>query len=199
MTNLEIFRPKSGIFMAFSAFFAASALVSINIMDYGFINSISAIAWSLVFCAIFYLIFVHPKVIFFDEGLMIINPLQSFTVGWHEVEEIDARYTMYVIHSQTREKIHAFAAQAPGRYHSRTVHPNEVKGMRVGDSGIIRAGESPRTSSGAATAIARNRFDQFKRFEGQGKVNYDSSWNFNGITLFLALTIVAVFAQVMHS
>jgi hypothetical protein len=198
MTNLETFRPKSGITMALFAFFAVSALVSINIMDYGFVNAMSSIAWGLVVCAIFYLIFIHPKVVFFDEGLMIINPLQSFTVGWHEIEEIDARYTMYIVHGPSREKIHAFAAQAPGRYHSRTVHPNEVKGMRVGDSGIIRAGESPRSSSGAATAIARTRFEQFQRFEGRGAIAYNSTMNFNGVSLFLALLVIAVIAQVMH-
>lgn len=198
MTNLETFRPRGGYVMGLSIFFAVSALVYINIVDYGWRNSLSALAWGLVVNAIFYLIFIHPKVDFFDEGLLIVNPMQSFRIGWHEISEIDARYTMYVIHSVTGEKIHAFAAQAPGRYHSRTVHPNEVKGMRVGDSGMIRAGESPRSSSGAATAIARSRLDQFLRFNSQNGVAFQSTFNKSGAAIFSILLVLATVAQLMH-
>lgn len=184
--------------MAFSAYFAISALVYINIADYGFRNALTSITWGLVVSAIFYLIFIHPKVIFFDEGLIIINPLQSYTIGWHEVQEIDARFTMYVIHSGTGEKIHAFAAQAPGRYHSRNIHPNEIKGMRVSDSGVIRAGESPRSNSGAATAIARTRLEQFQRTAAHDGLSFTAKFNRKAVEIFSLLLIVAIFAQVLH-
>lgn len=184
--------------MAFSAFFAISALVYINIIDYGFANALSSLAWGLVVCAIFYLIFIHPKVVFADEGLLIVNPLQSFIIGWHEVQDIDARFTMYVIHSVSGAKIHAFAAQAPGRYHSRTVHPNEIRGMRVNDSGMIRAGESPRSNSGVATAIARTRLDQFQRFNSVGTLNFESTFNTRAAYIFSMLLCFAVIAQIFH-
>ncbi|MEN9517115.1 MAG: hypothetical protein RLZZ159_981 [Actinomycetota bacterium] len=184
--------------MAFSTFFAVSALVYINIIDFGFRNAASSIAWGLVISSIFYLIFIHPKVVFFDEGLLIINPLQSFKIGWHEVQEIDARFTMYIVHSISGNKIHAFAAQAPGRYHSRSVHPNEVKGMRVGDSGMIRAGESPRSNSGVATAIARSRIEQFQRFSTPGTVVFEYNFNKHAAYIFSALLAVAVIAQILH-
>jgi hypothetical protein len=185
--------------MAFSAFFAISALSYINIVDYGFRGGLTSITWGLVLSAVFYLIFIHPKVVFFDEGLTIVNPLTTITMGWHDVDDIDARFTMYVVNKTSGTKIHAFAAQAPGRYHSRTVHPNEVKGMRVGDSGMIRAGESPRTSSGAATAIARTRFEQFQRFENQRSITFSSEFNKRAVVAFVALVVVAVVTQVFHS
>jgi hypothetical protein len=184
--------------MGFSAFFAISALVYINIIDYGFSSALSSLLWGVFTSAIFYLIFIHPKVVFFDEGILIINPLHSFKIGWHEVQEIDARYTMYVIHSTTGKKIHAFAAQAPGRYHSRTVHPNEVKGMRVGESGMIRAGESPRSSSGVATAIARSRFDQFQRFNQPSHINFAANFNSRATVIVSAFFVAAVIAQIFH-
>lgn len=199
MTNAETFRPTSGYIMAFSAFFAISALSYINIIDYGFRGGLTSITWGLVLSAVFYLIFIHPKVVFFDEGLTIVNPLTTITMGWHDVDDIDARFTMYVVNKTNGAKIHAFAAQAPGRYHSRTVHPNEVKGMRVGDSGMIRAGESPRTSSGAATAIARTRFEQFQRFENQRSITFSSEFNKRAAIAFVALVVVAVVTQVFHS
>ena len=199
MTNAETFRPRSGYVMAFSAFFAISAFSYINILDYGLDGGVTSIAWGLVLSAIFYLIFIHPKVVFFDEGLTIVNPLKTITLGWHDVDDIDARFTMYVVNKISGEKIHAFAAQAPGRYHSRTVHPNEVKGMRVGDSGMIRAGESPRTSSGAATAIARARLEQFQRFESQGTITFSSEFNKRAAIAFIALVVIALVTQVIHS
>ena len=195
---METFRPRSGYIMAFGAFFAISALVYINIIDYGFRNAASSIAWGLVVCNIFYIIFIHPKVVFFDEGLLIINPLQSFKIGWNEVQEIDARFTMYIVHSVSGNKIHAFAAQAPGRYHSRSVHPNEVKGMRVGDGGMIRAGESPRSNSGVATAIARSRIEQFQRFSTPSTVVFEYNFNKHAAYIFSALLAVAVIAQILH-
>jgi len=185
--------------MGFSAFFAISALVYINIIDYGFNSALSSLLWGLFTCALFYLIFIHPKVVFFDEGLLIVNPLQSFKIGWHEVQEIDARYTMYIIHTATGRKIHAFAAQAPGRYHSRTVHPNEVKGMRVGESGMIRAGESPRSSSGVATAIARSKMDQFQRFNQPSGIDFEVHFNAKATVIITALFVVAVVAQIFHT
>lgn len=198
MSNVETFRPRSGFVMAFSAFFAISAFTYINILDYGLMGGLPSIGWGLVLSTIFYLILIHPKVIFFDEGLTIVNPLTTITLGWHDVVEIDARFTMYVIHRESGTKIHAFAAQAPGRYHSRTVHPNEVKGMRVGDSGMIRAGESPRTSSGAATAIARARLEQFERFHSQGSVEFSSKFNKSAAIIGTAFFAIALVIQVIH-
>lgn len=198
MSNVETFRPRSGFVMAFSAFFAISAFTYINILDYGLMGGLPSIGWGLVLSTIFYLIFIHPKVIFFDEGLTIVNPLTTITLGWHDVVEIDARFTMYVVHRKSGVKIHAFAAQAPGRYHSRTVHPNEVKGMRVGDSGMIRAGESPRTSSGAATAIARARLEQFERFHSQGSVEFSSKFNKSAAIIGTAFFAIALVIQVIH-
>ncbi|MBU3692835.1 MAG: hypothetical protein FGM47_04870 [Candidatus Nanopelagicaceae bacterium] len=199
MSNLETFRPRSGYVMGFSAFFAISALVYINIIDYGLSAALSSLIWGVFASALFYLIFIHPKVVFFDEGVLIVNPLQSFKIGWHEVSEIDARYTMYVIHSTSGRKIHAFAAQAPGRYHSRTVHPNEVKGMRVSESGMIRAGESPRSNSGVATAIARSKFEQFKRFNQAGVVEFETNFNNRAALIVAALFFTAIVAQIIHS
>jgi hypothetical protein len=71
--------------------------------------------------------------------------------------------------------------------------------MRVGDSGMIRAGESPRTSSGAATAIARARLEQFQRFESQGSIAFSSEFNKRATIAFVALVFIALVTQVIHS
>ena len=70
--------------------------------------------------------------------------------------------------------------------------------MRVGDSGMIRAGESPRTSSGAATAIARARLEQFERFHSQGSVEFSSKFNKSAAIIGTAFFAIALVIQVIH-
>ncbi|MFM8694470.1 MAG: hypothetical protein ACKOCY_07645, partial [Actinomycetota bacterium] len=142
MSNVEQFRPRNGYFLSFWAFFTISTLTYVNVLDYGFRGGLPSITWGLFACSLFYLIFLHPKVVYCDEGIVIVNPMQNITLGWNEISLIDSRFTMYVIHQSSGAKYHAFAAQAPGRYHIRNVHPTEIRGMQLNDSGSIKAGES---------------------------------------------------------
>lgn len=199
MSNIESFRPRSGYLLAFTAYFAISAFAYVNILDYGFRGGLPSLAWGLWLCALLYLIFIHPKVIFSDEGLVIINPLKKITIGWHEISEIDARFTMYVKHLPTGVKVHAFAAQAPGRYHSRNIHPNEVKGLRIGDSGLMRAGESPRSNSGAATAIARAKLENFSMSRNLTGLKFAVKVNKTGLLIMAALLTIALVIQFFHT
>ena len=199
MSNIESFRPRSGYLLAFTAYFAISAFTYVNILDYGLRGGLPSLTWGLWLCALLYLIFIHPKVIFSDEGVVIVNPLKKITIGWHEISEIDARFTMYVTHLPTGVKHHAFAAQAPGRYHSRNIHPSEVKGLRIGDSGMIRAGESPRSNSGAATAIARARNENFIKSGNLTGFKFGTELNRNGMFINAALFALALGVQFLHA
>jgi len=199
VSNIESFRPRSGYLLAFTAYFAISAFAYVNILDYGFRGGLPSLAWGLWLCALLYLIFIHPKVIFSDEGLVIINPLKKITIGWHEISEIDARFTMYVTHLPTGVKVHAFAAQAPGRYHSRNIHPNEVKGLRIGDSGLMRAGESPRSNSGAATAIARAKLENFSKSRNLTGLKFAVKVNKTGLLIMAVLLTIALVIQFFHT
>ena len=68
---------------------------------------------------------------------------------------------MSIIKNDGKE-IFAWAAPAPGRYHARSVHPSEVRGMNVGAEGIIRPGESPRSDSGVAKHLVLTRLEKFR-------------------------------------
>lgn len=113
----------------------------------------------LVVVGIFiYLIFQRPAIILSDECIRIINPLSEIAIGWQDIESIEARYTMS-IETTDGDCIYAWAANAPGRYHSRKIHPSDIRGMNLPD--LFRAGESPRTDSGVATHLARLKLKQF--------------------------------------
>jgi hypothetical protein len=92
------------------------------------------------------------------------------------------------------EKIYAWAAQAPGRYHSRTVHASEIRGLKIPDLQNMRPGESPRTHSGQALALARIRMEAFHATgdnSTRGACDYRTEFNRNGLTALITLFVIA--------
>jgi hypothetical protein len=179
-----------------------SAMVYLQFADYGLTSGFVASIWGVFVASIFFQIFLYPRIHFFDEGVEIINPLSRHLIGWHEVESIDARYTMSIMTQSDRGKngrVHAFAAPAPGRYHSRSIHQSELRGLNLGDSGTIRSGESPRTQSGIAAAIARGRLKEFKRLDTAQLIAYRYQFNHGAIIANLAIATIGIIALVFHN
>jgi len=125
----------------------------------------------------------------FDEGITITNPLRETTIGWDQVQEISAKFSMYI--TVGGEKIYAWAAQAPGRYHSRTVHATEIRGLQIPDTNSMRAGESPRSHSGVAVALARIRLGAFAKSQTVG-ATYRTDFNRYGLFALVALFTAAI-------
>lgn len=158
MGNPESFRPRSNLVLAGAIFFVAGGL-GLSAFPLGTTQGrIVAATWTALACYATYLCFVRPRLVLADEGATIINPLRDITVGWDAVQAIDAQYTMSLVVGGKR--IYAWAAPAPGRYHARSVHPAEIRGLRV-DATDVRVGESPRSDSGVATHLTRLRYDAF--------------------------------------
>jgi hypothetical protein len=196
MTNPEIFRPWSGYLMA-GVVFLMSAILSIQIATQGDLHgTLTAIAWGTAACCLAYLIFIRPKVTLFDEGLTITNPFIEITLGWQAVEEIEARYCMSV--SVGERQIYAWAAPAPGRYHARTVHESEIKGLKVGASNVIRPGESPRTHSGIATHLAKLRLEKFRDSPGVQRCKSEVGYNTAGVVVLVTSLCIGLLLNFSH-
>ena len=189
MTNPEVYRARSSYFFAFSIYFLTAGLTAQSFYVETVNSFVTTLSWSLLICYLFHIGFIRPKVTIFDEGITITNPLRETTVGWDQVQEISAKFSMYV--SVGGEKIYAWAAQAPGRYHSRTVHATEIRGLQIPDTNNMRAGESPRSHSGVAVALARIRLDSFVKSQTVG-ANYRSEFNRFGLVILVALFVTAI-------
>jgi len=97
VNNPQIFRPKSGYIFAGMALWIVATMLYLQIIDYGFnFGLIIASIWGALVCSICYQIFIHPKVVFFDEGVEIVNPFAHHLIGWQDVEQIDTRYTLSI-------------------------------------------------------------------------------------------------------
>ena len=189
MSNPEIYRARSSYFFAAFIYFFCAGITAQSFLVETVESFIATLSWSLLICYLFHLGFIRPKVTIFDEGITITNPLRETTVGWDQVQEISAKFSMYV--SVGGEKIYAWAAQAPGRYHSRTVHATEIRGLQIPDTNNMRAGESPRSHSGVAVALARIRLDSFVKNQTVG-ANYRSEFNRFGLVILVALFVTAI-------
>lgn len=160
MTSPEMFRPYinywlSGIGGAMSGLFLWSSFV-----PGGTVTEWTGIFIAIVAIDLIYIFLLRPKIIFYDEGLVITNPVTQYRIGWQDVEEIETRWALTL--ELKGRRISAWAAPGPGRHHARTVHPSEVKGLRIAETGSIRPALSPRTDSGVATHLAQLRLDQYR-------------------------------------
>lgn len=203
MNNPQIFRPKSGYIFAGMALWIVATMLYLQIIDYGFnFGLIIASIWGALVCSICYQIFIHPKVVFFDEGVEIVNPFTHYLIGWQDVEQIDTRYTMSIKTSGESvgiKKIHAFAAPAPGRYHSRSIHQSELRGLNIQGAGSIQAGQSPRSHSGVASAIANQKIVAFQRLDRPQLVQYRYQFNRKALWLNLILFIAGTLLLIIHN
>ena len=193
MTNPEIYRARSSYFFAAFIYFLCAGISAQSFFVETLDSFNATLSWSLLICYLFHLGFIRAKVTIFDEGITITNPLRETTVGWDQVQEISVKFSMYI--SVGGEKIYAWAAQAPGRYHSRTVHATEVRGLQIPDTNSMRAGESPRSHSGVAVALARIRHDAFAKSQTVS-ATYRSDFNVTGLVTLVLLFTAAIFLTV---
>ena len=193
MTNPEIYRARSSYFFAAFSYFLCAGLTAQSFFVETLDSFNLTLIWSLFICFLFHLGFIRPKVTIFDEGIKITNPLRETTVGWDQVQETSVKFSMYI--SVGGENIYAWAAQAPGRYHSRTVHATEVRGLQIPDTNSMRAGESPRSHSGVAVALARIRHDAFAKSQTVS-ATYRSDFNVTGLVTLALLFTAAIFLTV---
>jgi hypothetical protein len=189
MTNPEVYRARSSYFFAFSIYFLTAGLTAQSFYVETVNSFVTTLSWSLLICYLFHIGFIRPKVTIFDEGIKITNPFREITIGWDQVQEISAKFSMYV--TVGGEKVYAWAAQAPGRYHSRNVHASELRGLQIPDTNNMRAGESPRSHSGVAVALARIRLEAFASKQIAG-ATYRSDFNRYGFSVLVALFVAAI-------
>ena len=185
------------------ALWIVATMLYLQIIDYGFnFGFVIASIWGALVCSICYQIFIHPKVIFFDEGLEIINPFSKHLIGWQDVEQVDTRYTMSIKTqggSIGNKQIYAFAAPAPGRYHSRSIHQSELRGLNIQSTGSIQAGQTPNSHSGVASAIANQKMIAFKRLDSPQLVQYRYQFNRKTFWINLIFLVTGTLLLIIHN
>lgn len=156
MHEREIFRPKSGLFLSGCVVLLCACFIWSAAATNGLATAIS---WSLAVIDCTYLILIRPKVIFTEESLTIINPIEEVTIGWGDIELVDAKWCMSI--SSKHGRFNAWAAPAPSRHHSKKIHPSELKAMEIAGRESISPARSPESDSGIAVHMAQLRIATF--------------------------------------
>ena len=190
MSNALVYRSRSNFVFFGLGIFLSIGLIADNLIISDGEGIFSVLAISTAIALGSYVLFLKPKIVFFDEGIIITNMLSEVTVGWHEVETIETRFCMSV---QVDDKvIYAVAAPAPGRYHSRTVHESEMRGISVPTTESLRPGDSPRSQSGVAAHHARSRMNDFFKRGLEPTITYTTT-----AKPWAALVALSLFAAVL--
>jgi hypothetical protein len=202
MENPESFRPRSGFVFTGIVLVFVGIYTAQSFLYFSFQSGVTTALWAALITFTSWLIFIRPRIIIFDEGIVIINPLYEITVGWESVISIDVRYTasiriqnpikLYRFSRKTSEYIYAWAAPAPGRYHSRTIHDTEIRGIGIDHQLALRPGDSPKSHSGQAAAMARLRFLNFEKRGTNSPIGTTLKSNTNGISIFTIITLLIV-------
>ncbi|MFM8752142.1 MAG: PH domain-containing protein [Actinomycetota bacterium] len=192
MTNVEFFRPKTAVFTAYCGYGLLTLAVIQPVVTGDFIDATRSVAVAAFISTLIYLIIHRPSLEIGDEGVVINNPLNRIEIGWQDVLEIETRYSL-TFHTKSKS-YSAWAALAPGRYHHRTVNPYEVKGLIPNSTKLIRASDSPRTDSGAASYIAKLRWNNFNKSRPRNPIELRNEFT---ATRAIGFACVALFAIVI--
>lgn len=192
MNQTETYRPKSsllfaGIGLVFCGFFLWSSFY-----QGGTTSEITSSLVTAFVATCIYMFLIKPKVDFQEGGIIITNPTEEITIGWADVIDIDARWALAIATDNFIAS--AWAAPAPGRHRSRSIHVTEIRGLGIELDGSIRPADSPRSDSGAAAHLARINFQKFKMQRGLQSLATERRRNFRplvlaGVFLIAAITI----------
>lgn len=196
VNNRETFRPRSSY-----VWFVFAVVLDLLFVAERFTRNngqavVAGFFLGAAFAAGAYLLFLRPKVDLYDEAIVITNLITDETIGWQDVVDIETRYSMSV--TTADRKVFAVAAPGPSRYHSRTVHETEMRGISVRDSSSIRPGDSPRTHSGVAAHLARLRWEAFNREGRDASVTTQRKRQPLLASIALTSWVVGVLLEVIH-
>ena len=196
MTNIEFFRPKTAIFTAYCGYGLLSLAVIQPIVTGDAMDAARSIAVATFISVLIYLVIHRPSLEIGDEGVIINNPLNRIEIGWQDVLEIETRYSL-TFHTKSKS-YSAWAALAPGRYHHRTVNPYEVKGLIPSSTTLIRASDSPRTDSGAASYIAKLRWNSFNKSRPRNPIELRKEFTATRALALASVSLAAIVISVIQ-
>jgi hypothetical protein len=176
--------------------FLLDLLFGIQVLFFGDGTWVAQLGLIATTATLSWLCFIRPEILIYDEGITVVNPFITATVGWDAVDSIETKYAFTIETSGAR--VVAWAAPAPGRYHGRNLHASELKGINYDKDFGLRPGDSPKSQSGAAAHVARTRLSNFRKDRNAVFVKRSGRLNHVGIALTcLSLALVAL-GYILH-
>jgi len=110
----KVFRPRSNYAWAVVSYLLLGlfALNSIFVgEDAG--QSITELGVSAILAVVAYLIWLRPKLVLTETAVEVVNPIQSITIPYAEIEDLETKWALTIIHTKGRTT--AWVAPAGGK------------------------------------------------------------------------------------
>jgi hypothetical protein len=157
MSSGEKFQPKSSVISAWVMYIFIAVMVLQTLVTSSLIvGAVTVIAGGAA-ATFFYRVMHRPYIVISDVDILIVNPVSTHRFSWLEIESIDTKYTMSVTVGD--RIVNAWAAPAAGRIAARKVDSAEIKGLNIELAGTIAPGDLPRSDSGVAAYLARQKWN----------------------------------------
>jgi len=196
MSNAEKFRPVKSVliaylFYAFTSFLAIQTLLSSEI-----IVSIETALWVTGSNILFYVVLHRPYMSLSPEGLKVVNPFDTWSIGWNQIEDLETRFVLKIITSE--ETIPVWVATGPTRSRRERLQRSDIRGLGFDGMDSISVGDSPKSDSGVAAYLIRQAIHKY----GTNTVNLlnevTHAINFRTNLLIILIFASAFLVNTMH-
>lgn len=148
-----------------------------------------------------WLLFWAPCVEVSDGGIRLKNVWRTVDLPWPAIERIDTRFALTLTTSYGR--FVAWAAPASGRHRVITTAPTDLRNLPETSysAGTVGLGDVPRSDSGDAAAVVRQRWEQLRDsgYLDGARLDPDFSpvrWHRGHLIVFSTLAVASILALV---
>jgi len=153
MNRVQKFRPMKSIIIASFFYIFTIGLCIQTLIASEIMTAVKITLWTTFANLVCYVILHRPSLSISEDGLKIVNPFDSWQIGWDEIQDLD---TKFVLNVETRDAIiPVWVATGPARSRHEKLTPGDIRGMGFDGMSSISVGESPKSDSGIATYLIR--------------------------------------------
>ncbi len=153
MNRVQKFRPIKSIIIASFFYIFTIGLCIQTLITSEIMVAIKTTLWITFANLACYVILQRPSLSISEDGLKIINPFDTWKIGWDEIQDLS---TKFVLNVETRESIiPVWVATGPARSRHEKLTRSDIRGMGFDGMSSISVGESPKSDSGVAAYLIR--------------------------------------------
>ncbi len=153
MNRVQKFRPIKSIIIASFFYIFTIGLCIQTFITSEILIAVKTTLWVTFANLVCYVILQRPSLSISEAGLKIVNPFDTWQIGWDEIQDLT---TKFVLNVETRNAIiPVWVATSPARSRHEKLTRSDIRGMGFDGMSSISVGESPKSDSGVAAYLIR--------------------------------------------
>lgn len=196
MKKFEL-RPASSIWIGITSLIVLGLASWAQIYAYGFASFIGILPVMALAASITATLFLRPKAIVDEFGVIAINPFRTLRIPWSQIVDVETRFGLVVLTATTRFRVSA--GVAPGRHTVARADKESFKhigGIQTKGAGFIFPGDILESDSGALAQVIRGQLSAIGSDEtkvGGDEITVEWHWlTICGLVLLSGLTVAVI-------